>query len=208
MKKTFIAVLHLKYKEPLKVYQLGGRVITSLTANKTTYATPDPTVALLTTENNKLDTLIKSKDGSKQKNQAIEDQTVVVYNLLKTLVAYVNKIANGDRATILLSGFDSNDEASEHDMPGKVIVKRIEDGSTVNSAKIYIEPLEYADRYKVEISSTPNDSTSWKTVLDPASLNHIEITNLTHGQELYIRVTGGNTHGWGIPSDWINFIPR
>jgi len=38
------------------------------------------------------------------------------------------------------------------------------------SAKIYAEKTDDADRYKVEVTTTPTDSESWKTVLDPASL--------------------------------------
>ncbi|MDD4993687.1 MAG: hypothetical protein PHR83_15805 [Paludibacter sp.] len=206
--KTNIAVLHLKSKDPQKVYNLGGRVYTSILAAKSTFPTPDPTMEDFGSEVTKLDTNIKAKDGSKLKNQAIVDQTEVVYGMLKSLIIYVNKIANGDMAIILLSGFDCNNDPVEHGIPGKALIKRIEDGSVACSAKIFLDALPDADRYKVEISTTSDDPESWKTVIDFGGLNRLEIRDLTAGQKIYIRVSGGNTHGWGVPSEPMVFIPR
>ncbi|HEY5508137.1 MAG TPA: fibronectin type III domain-containing protein [Paludibacter sp.] len=204
--KAFTAVLHLKSKEPLKVYQLGGRVLTSLGTSPDLFTTPDPTLVVLTTELAKLDSLIKSKDGSKQINQAIDDQTELVYALLKDFIIYVNKIAKGDKTVIVLSGFDCNDEPVSRDIPGKALIKRVEDGSTACSAKIYAEALEYADRYKVEIATSIDGP--WTTMLDFGSLNKLEIRDLIRGQTIYIRISGGNNYGWGIPSEPVVFIPR
>lgn len=117
-------------------------------------------------------------------------------------------MCDGDRVKILLSGFDSNNEPVSHGIPGKAVIKRIEDGTSACSAKIYAEKLEEADRCKVEVSTTPSDSASWVTVLDPASLYHLEIENLERGQEIFIRLVGGNTHDWGISSNYSSFIPR
>ncbi|MDR3651606.1 MAG: fibronectin type III domain-containing protein [Paludibacter sp.] len=206
--KTYTAVLHLKNKEPQKVFQLAGRVSTNLATNKDVYPEPDPPLQTLDKEIENLNIALKAKDGTKQKNQAIIDQVEVVHGMLKSEVIYVNKIAQGDKALILFSGFDCNYDATTHDIPGKALIKRVEDGSTACSAKIYVGALPEADRYKVEITTTPADPVSWTTVLDFGSLNKIEIRDLTRGQEIYIRVTGGNTHGWGISSESVAFIPR
>ena len=206
--KTCTAVLHLTSKEPQKVYQLAGKVNTSMTANATIFTGPDPKMEEFYQEIVKLDTLIKSKDGSKLKNQAIIDQNNVVFAMLKSLISYTNKVANGDKTIILLSGFDCNNEPATHDIPGKAIIKRLEDGSTSCSVKIYVETLADADRYKVETSTTPNEPASWKTVLDFGSINRLEIRNMPRGQEVFFRISGGNTWGWGSPSEPASFIPR
>lgn len=206
--KSNTAVLHLKSKDPQKVYNLGGKVNTNMEANKAVFTSPDPTMEKLAAEILKLDTAIKAKDGSKVKAQAIIDQTDVVYNMLKSLIIYVNKVADGDIAVILLSGFDCNSEPVQHDIPGKALIKRIEDGSVSCSAKIYVETLYDADRYKVETTTTQDDAESWKTALDFGGLNKLEIRDLTAAQKIYIRVSGGNTHGWGSPSEPFAFIPR
>lgn len=206
--KTYTAVLHLKNKEPQSVFQLAGRVSTSFVTNQPVFPTPDPPLAIFDTEIEKLNTAIKSKDGSPQKNQVIKDQMNVVHGLLKTQILYVNKVAQGDKAIILLSGFDCNDDPVMRNIPGKALIKRVEDGSVACSAKIYLDAVPDADRYKVEITTTLADPINWKTVLDFGSLNKIEIRDLVRGQEIYVRVTGGNTHGWGISSEPVAFIPR
>jgi hypothetical protein len=204
--RKFKAVLHLKSKEPLKVYQLGGRVLTSLSANPKLFPTTDPPIEVLTAGLTKLDSLIKLKDGSKQINQTIDDQTELVYELLQDYIIYVNKIAKGDKTVIVLSGFDCNEEPVSREIPGKALIKRVEDGSTACSAKIYAEALEYADRYKVEIATSIDGP--WTTMLDFLSLNKLEIRDLARGQTIYIRISGGNNYGWGIPSEPVVFIPR
>jgi hypothetical protein len=204
--RKFKAVLHLKSKEPLKVYQLGGRVLTSLSANPKLFPTTDPPIEVLTAGLTKLDSLIKLKDGSKQINQTIDDQTELVYELLQDYIIYVNKIAKGDKTVIVLSGFDCNEEPVSREIPGKALIKRVEDGTTACSAKIYAEALEYADRYKVEIATSIDGP--WTTMLDFLSLNKLEIRDLARGQTIYIRISGGNNYGWGIPSEPVVFIPR
>lgn len=206
--KTNMAVLHLKNKDPQKVYNLAGKVSTNMVANKLVFPNPDPTMEAFGVEITKLDACIKAKDGSKQKNQALADQAEVVHGMLKSEIIYVNKVADGDKTIILLSGFDCNEDSTVKDIPGKVLIKRIEDGSVSCSAKIYIEALVDADRYKVETATALTEVTDWKTVLDFGALNKLEIRNLIRGREIYIRVTGGNTHGWGMPSEPVVFIPR
>jgi len=206
--KTNSAVLHLKGKDPQKTYNLGGRVSTSMEASKSIFPSPNPTMEAFNLELTKLDACIKAKDGSKIKAQAVIDQAAVVYGMLKLLVFYVNVVADGDMAIILQSGFDCNNEPVQRDVPGKALIKRIEDGNTPCSAKIFMAALADADRYKVEITTTPDDVESWETVIDYGSLNRLEIRDLVAAQKIYIRVTGGNTHGWGIPSEPMSFIPR
>lgn len=206
--KTNTAVLHLKSKDPQKVYNLAGKVNTSIEAAKTTFPSPVPTTEAFGTEITKLDTTIKAKDGSKVKAQAVIDQTGVVYGMLKSLLIYVNKVADGDITIILLSGFDCNNEPVQHDIPGKALIKRLEDGSVPCSVKIYMDALTEADRYKVETTSTPDDAESWETEIDFGGLKKLEIRDLVAAQKIYIRVSGGNTHGWGVASEPMVFMPR
>jgi len=206
--KTNTAVLHLKSRDPQKVYNLAGKVYTSMFANQRIFHDTDPTIEVFGAEVTKLDTAIKAKDGSKVKTQLVIDQTDVVYGMLKSMILSVNKIAAGDTAIILLSGFDCNNEPTQHDIPAKAVIKRIEDGSMACSAKIYMDALPDADRYKVETTTTPDDAASWETQIDFGGLKKLEIRDLVAAQKIYIRVSGGNTHGWGAPSEPMAFIPR
>jgi hypothetical protein len=207
MKKN-TAVLHLKGNDPQKTYNLGGRVSTSMEASKSIFTNPNPTLEAFGTELTKLDNAIKAKDGSKVKNQAVFDQAGVVIGMLKLLVFYVNVVADGDMGIILQSGFDCNNEPVQHGVPAKAVIKRLEDGSVPCSIKIYMDALTDADRYKVETSTTPDDEESWETVIDFGGLTRLEIRDLVAIQKIYIRVSGGNTHGWGSPSEPMAFIPR
>jgi len=205
---TSTAVLHLRYKDPRKVYNLAGRVSVNMLSNVSVFPTPDPSITDLDAETIKLGNALNAKDGSKIKNQEITDQTDVVFQMLKLLTVYVNQVAAGDKGTILLSGFDCNHERVNHGIPGKALIRRIDDGSVFCSAKIYLERLPDANRFKVEITATPVDSGSWKTVLDFGASDKLEAKGLVYGQKIYIRVSGGNTYGWGIPSEPVVFIPR
>ena len=207
MKKN-TAVLHLKGVDPQKTYNLGGRVYTNMLAAKLIFNDPNPTIEVFGAELTKLDTAIKAKDGSKVKNQAVIDQAGVVYGMLKLLVFYVNVVADGDMSIILQSGFDCNNDPVQHGVPTKAVIKRLEDGSVPCSIKIYMVALTDADRYKVETTLTPDDEESWETVIDFGGLNKLEIRDLVALQKIYIRVSGGNTHGWGPTSEPMAFIPR
>ena len=200
--------MHLKNKDSVDVYQLSSKVSSNLLINKSLFPDADPPLEVFNGEIVNLNVAITAKDGSKQKKQAADDQTVVVFDMLKSQCIYVNKIAKGDRNIILLSGFDCNNEPTYRTIPDKALIKRIEDGSTSCSAKIFVVALTDADRYKVEISYTPADPASWKTVLDYGVLNKMEIRGLNKAQEVFIRVTGGNSKGWGIVSEMVSFIPR
>jgi hypothetical protein len=207
MKKN-TAVLHLKGIDPQKTYNLGGRVNTNMVAAKLIFTDPNPTMEAFGTELTKLDTTIKAKDGSKVKAQAVIDQAAVVYGMLKLLVFYVNVVADGDMAIILQSGFDCNNEPVQHDVPAKAVIKRLEDGSVPCSIKIFMDALADADRYKVETTTTPDDEESWETVIDYGGLKKLEIRDVVALQKISVRVSGGNTHGWGVASEPMAFIPR
>jgi len=205
---TNTAVLLLRFKDPQKVYNLAGRVYTNMLAGESIFSSPNPSMKELDVEIMKLGNALIAKDRSKIKNQAIVDQTDVVYVMLKLLIFYVNKVASGDRGIILLSGFDCNNERVAHSIPGKALIRRIDDGSVFCSAKVYLDPLYDADRFKVEITSTLDDAESWKKIFDFGGINKLEVRDLAYGQKIYIRVSRGNTHGWGTPSEPMVFIPR
>jgi len=209
MKSSFIAVLHIgSSKDSTAVLLLGGRIVAAMTANKTTFPDPDPTMSEFSTQVTQLETYLNSNDGSDKIKEALATQTKLVYSSLKSLVAYANKVAKGDKAIIILSGFDSDEEATVHDIPDKVILKHIENGSTLYSLKIYVQPQSNADRYMVEITTTPGDPNSWKMVLNSVASNKLEVPGLARGVEVFVRVTAGNTHGWGPHSDVTGFFPQ
>lgn len=206
--KTIIAVLHLVSRDAKSVYALCVRVLKGLYADKTLFPTPEPTLEVFQKDMTQLATLMEKNDGSPLMRETILQQTDVVLTDLKLAQSYVNRVAQGDKVTILSSGFDCNNERVDTtEPPAKAMIRRITDGRSACSMKIYAESLEGADRFKVEISETQTNPV-WVVAMDYATLNKMEIKNLERGKEIFVRISGGNICGWGAPSEPMSFIPR
>jgi hypothetical protein len=209
MKTSYYAVLHIDSSEDsLSILLVGGRVLLSLRTNSATFPNPDPSLDEFAAALTLLDSNLKLNDGGKNVKFSISDESQIIFDYLKDYISYVNKIAKGDKTIINLSGFESNSEAVVHSIPLKTVIKRIENGSTEHSAKIFVYPVDQADRYKVEITTTPLDLNSFKLVINSVSRNNLEVTGLVRAEETYMRVAAGNTHGWGPFSDFVGFVPQ
>ena len=209
MKKVFFAVMHVNSNISFtKVLKLIVRVIKALGDNAATYPAPNPTIAALDPESTKLKNLIGEAKGNSQKVAERNDQSRKVFSMLKEELVYVNQIAQGDKAIILLSGFDASNEPSPSPMPSAIVIKRIENGSVPLSAKVFIIPDKATKNYVVQTSNNPKDEESWKTVMQPTSSRKIEITKLSRGSEISIRIAGNNASGQGNWSNVVSFIPQ
>lgn len=202
------AVLHMKVKSPEKVILKSGQVYTTMMANKERFPEAASTMEALRTESDKLAELVDSDNGTKLSRATILVQTDVVIVLLKELLFYVNKAAQGDKVIILSSGFDCNNEPVPlTEVPGRAVIRRVDDGAVSCSVKAFMNPVPGADRYKLEVATDLNNP-NWVTYTDHASFNSIEAKDLQRGKEIMVRVTAGNSCGWGEPSEPASFIPR
>ena len=205
MPRKYNAVMKITAKESQKVNNQGRKVVKKMGDNTAVYATPAPPLSQLTTENGVLTEKITDKDGSEEGNASILAQSQIVFDILKDLVDYANPIAGGDKVKVLMSGFPASAEPVTMPIPGKALIKRIENGLAPLSAKLFVESLLNAKFYKVETTLTPLDETSWVIALDPVSLFKMILTDLKADEKFYTRVTGGNIHGWGRPSEPVPF---
>jgi hypothetical protein len=209
MKRRFIAVLKMSPKEFQKVFNRCKDVSKGLKDSIATYPTPVPSTAVLDTENGKLGTLITEADsGSHQKIADRDEQSAKVYGLLRTETSYVDFVADGDKAKILLSGFQASTEPTPQPVPAKVVMKRVESGKTEHSAKIFIIALRDKIRYNVQVSTTNQEESSFETVLTDKNSFKLVLENLTEGAKIYIRIQGSNPAGQGDWSDPMEFIVR
>jgi len=210
MKVTYVAVMHVKIKKVKSVRDLADKVIKGLTDNVAIYATPAPPVGDLNSSNVLLEKKIVTyeSDKSKLKRLDMEGQAKDVHKILKDLTGYVSGVTS-DQKTILLSGFDADKEPEKRNVPkDKIVIKRIDDGPTALSAKIFLEKMpegNFVDRYKVEKS---DDDKSFSLVLETGSSRKLIIPGLTKNKEVFFRVIGGNTHGYGQPSESVGYTPR
>lgn len=206
--RTSEAVLHLRVKEPVKVHYLSEHVLIKMTGSIDLF--PDATDALvrMQVECKKLGELICTGEDTKLKREAMRAQTDIVWNLLRELLFYVNKAARGDKVIIFSSGFECRKEtALLTDVPAKPVIRRVSDGRSACSVKVYMAAVPYADRYKLEIATDASNPV-WVTCIDFANLNELEAKNQERGRELLVRVIAGNSRGWSDPSDPVSFIPR
>ena len=215
MKRIFTAVMHCTTKQIDKLIVLGNKVISGLSANAATFPLPNPAVALLTTEVSSLETLAGLAKGNTQKKQARDQQAAKVFGMLKTETNYVNGIAKGDRAVILLSGFDASNEPTPQHIPDAPVIKRIENGSSPHSAKILLaktsSPLNTEKiRLTFIVQMTEDDSMeeNWKIVLQTQNSKKLIFINLARGKEIFFRIAAMNAHGQSDWSETANFIPQ
>ena len=145
-------------------------------------------------------------DPSTQKLDTVVAKSKIVYELLIKEARYVSNLYT-DKATILLSGFGVGKDPVQYGIPSKLVIKKIKDGTDPNTAKALINKIpegEKVDRYKVETSV---DARTWTLKLEIGSSQKLIFTTV-RGVEVSVRVTGGNTHGYGKSSDPIPFLPR
>lgn len=227
MKTKFYAVLRVTARQTIKLANLCSRVIEKLTNNSADYTTPNPTIAALTTENDKLITLNGQAKGNTQKKDERDAQAVVVYEMLKDERDYVNGIANGNKVLVDKSGFDADKTPEAHGIPPVPVIKKVTDGAVAHSGKIQlVSPLVAGARYSVQTyvpDSKPTpippvpaggddefdiDALPWVMTLESLNSKELLLTGLKRGKDILIRVRaedGSKKSGW---SDPFVFLPR
>lgn len=209
MKKITKAVILCTARAVVKLNKLALKVKNDMTANAGTF--PGTTALVTTLSNNQalLATYIANAKGNTTVKNQRDEQAALVLADLQALLAPVNNVAKGNTAIIALSGFPNSADPTPQAIPGKVVIKRIVDGETTLSAKIFIESLKqnrltYTVRMTTVAGAGVNDP-SWKVVLQTTSSYKLIIPNLTHNQDIYIDVCAANAHGTGLFSDPMSF---
>lgn len=206
----FVAVMGCTPQQPVKVHTLVSRVIDGYTDNPTVFATPVPELDILIRERDFLGLHIAEAKGNHQKKIERDEKSVEVYNLLiNEAIPYVNSIANGDESLIYLSGFRANKAPTPKGIPAKVVIKKVIDGKTPQSAKITLENMGSGLTYKVQVSVVvPGAAPSFAPAMESTSSRRLVLESLEKGKEILIRVAASNTKGTGDWSEPYSFIPR
>ena len=204
------AVLHLKSKTDCNgELDLGARVIAGLTANVDVFPSPSPTITELQTAYSTFLGLVNAAlNGTHADIVARNEEAVVFYNLLKAELVYVNSVGNNDEALLLKSGFDTTKEKTKPEIPAKVVIKSIIIGEEEHSAKINIDRVADAKTYRMQVNTVSSTSEDWTLSNFSTSMFKLYIYGMTRGQETWIRVSAGNSSGWGEWSDPVSFISK
>jgi hypothetical protein len=106
---------------------LGAHVIDEVGAHPLVFATPDPSIAAMTTANNNLITAIANAESGDEEMIALRNAAEAAWDTVFIGEAdYVNGIAKGNAVIIVQSGFDSTKtETASHPLPGFTTIKSI-----------------------------------------------------------------------------------
>ena len=209
MKRVTKAVMGCNKNQPIAINSTAIKVKTNMTLNAALFTGTSAAVTALGVEQGTLAGFIGTAKGNHTIIDQRNVQAVKVYGMLQALLFPVNTVANGNVATIDLSGFPSSLDSNPQAVPGKVSIKKIVPGVTELSAKIHIDSLKqsrltYTVRTTTVAGAGVNDP-SWVTVLQTHSSLKLILTGLIYSQTLYISVNAFNSHGVGVFSDTVSF---
>ncbi len=210
MKRKAKVALHISsFRDFNGVLALANRVIQGMTDNAALFPNPDPLISKLEDSAERLSNRIAAaKNRDKQKIQDRNEESAFLLNELGVEGDYVDKIADGDRANILLSGFDASDDPSPRPAPVKVIIRRVEAGAEPHSAKVLIDAQPAGTVYTLQICPAPLNETDFKEIGQFTSSKKLVARDLERAKEYFFRVKGFNTRGEGEWSDPVVFLAQ
>ena len=210
MKKIIKAVINCTTKAHVALNKKAMKVIKSMTDNAATFPGTDADVAKLAADQKLYAGYIAGAKGNSQIKAQRDSMAPVIMEDLQELLPPVNKVAAGDPAIIAQSGFDSSADPTPSSIPKQVIIKRIENGETSQTGKIYIDSMgQYNLTFHIRISTVANapvNDPSWTTVVQTTNSRELIIPNLTRGKEVFVQVNAMNTAGTGLWSESFSFI--
>lgn len=164
---------------------VSQRVIEKM-ANNPLFANPPAALAELSKQLPEYqDALVKAKSRDKQLVSIKNDKKAVIVALLTELANYVAVTCNGDRTSILSSGFDVSDERSGTPAPSieTLQVDATEAGVAVTRISNITGAKAYVHQYTPEI---PNANTVW--VSEGSSHRSYVFRGLTSDKRYWFRV--------------------
>jgi len=205
-----IAVLKVKVDDYKGILDRAKGVSSAMNKNSAIYTNPNPLLGAIDAQVLVVQGFIdKVNTGDHSFIASRNEAAVTLYNMLKNELIYVNKRGNYDRAILILSGFPVNKFPEPQPIPDKVVIKRVEDGKEPNTAKFFI--MQIGQRYvfyNIQTTLTPDDETSWKTLVTVKSSMKLIVPGLENQVLMWYRIAAGNAHGMGQWSNRISFISQ
>lgn len=184
MKKVSILLDFLRFSIPLKITR-GRNVVSGMSENPN-FPTPDiPLIELSEATDNLESCFIASANGGKEETILMHQAEEVWNGKMRKLAKYVDRIADGDEAIMISSGFSTSKQpvpalrpelsAEAGQKSGSVLLRR----QAVKGARAYI--WQYCINY------VPQDDNGW-TIAKVSGKASVEITNLTPVTKYWFRV--------------------
>jgi hypothetical protein len=209
LEKGFMAKI-AKNTVKLNAQQLAAKVQVSLTAiagDATTFPGATAVLALGNTKVGELldsDALVLSLQA--QLDLAREARRMKIAEVdeyyEQELIRFVDNIAKGAANIILAAGMDVAATPGPAPAMPKVATVVLVPGDNDGSAKATYKRVIGARYYELQLSSNPNDPTTWETY-DTTVFTTLLLTGQTSGQKRWLRVraiNGVNKGGWSDPA--------
>lgn len=198
----FISVLKIRRLAVPSVREKVENVVTHMTGNPD-YATPNPSLATITTENNILGTLYQSAlTGDRVYKALMRTQLNKVFGLMSLLTGYVQVTSGGDEEKILGAGFltkRSSTPVGILPFPGNV---RVVFGKHPGELKVMWAGVPKRTEYRVQMSVEPITDDSWEDAEDGfTGKTRLVIEGLESGNVYWFRVFTLGAAGISGPSD-------
>lgn len=191
MRKLKLVLDFIKFSILEKISFFRG-VVASMT-NNPTYPNPDVPLATATALVDQLEKdYIAAQDGGKTATATMHESEEKAVVAFRKLADYVDRVADGDEALILSSGFHLSKEpspakrvelsATQDDLPGVVFLKR----QAVQDARAYV--------WQYCTGDAPAAENGWTFAGATTKASH-EVSGLTSGGKYWFRVAAVTTEG-------------
>jgi len=187
--KVILDFIRFAIAEKIAFYR---SVILSLTDNDA-FPTPDVSLTSAKTAVDDLENaFIASKDGSRTAISVMHDKEEAADAILRTLAAYVDRMAAGDETKILSSGF----HLSKQPTPIQKAPLTVEDGANSGSVKLVAKAVEKAGAYIWQHAkdALPETESEWINS-GTSTRSYYELTGLTVASKYYFRVAAVTPDG-------------
>jgi hypothetical protein len=170
-----------------------SQVIHDSMDGNTHYTDPEPTLSdLQTAITGFQQSIVKSKDGSKEETADKNAKRQLLVNLLQRLSYYVQITSNGDEATILSSGFDVNKQAGTVGVLPKPENFKVMVGDNKGTVELSCDAVANARFYEYQYTKLPLTATSIWT-MRTATKRKLLIEGLTSGQQYVFKMAAGGS---------------
>jgi hypothetical protein len=216
MKRIEKAVMHCSVKQPKDIIIVGVKVRDTLYPHVTEYALPPVDEAdFIAAVAKAIVSQGKVKGGSTEDTAQRDDDVKDLFTLMNpTLINYVNGLYVGQKAKLLLSGFDVSNDPSPRNVPSIPVIKTVLMSGLANTAKVVLEPFDPQPdgtrgvvNITIQTSETEVD-TDFRTVLTTTNSKKLLIPGLARGKETHIRINATNARGTSAWSAVYHFIPQ
>jgi hypothetical protein len=199
MKKSKVLLRFVKFSIALKI-EFFRNIIKKMKSNVATFATPDVPLTELTTLVDKLESdFNNSQDGARGAKADMRKSNLAANEGFKTQAAYVDRIAKGDEAIILSSGFESSKQPDPAIRP----IFGAEAGENPGDVKLFCKAVSgaksYAWQYCKDPLSADGSTFIYAGVSTQANFTVTDLTSLVKYWFRFAAVTSDGMQAWSDP---------